>query len=77
MDRRTVVIDRIAKTVPVREMPREGGAVALVTDGGLLILDGRPVTIGFAARATITAEMTAPTLLSGLTVNGRDVPTDG
>lgn len=77
LDRRTVLIDRISETIPVRELPRESGAIALVTEGGLLILDGRPVKLGFASRSPITADMKVPFLLSGLTVNGRDVPTAG
>ena len=77
IDRRTVLIDRISKAVPVREMPREGGAVALVSEGGLLLLDGKALTLGFTAHSPITADMTAPSTLSGLTVNGLDVPTQG
>ena len=76
-DRRSVVVDRISAMIPVREVARDGGAVALVSDGGLLLLDGRPVTIGFAGRPLVTADMSVPVQLSGLTVNGRDAPASG
>lgn len=77
VDRRTLVVDRISTTVPVRELLRDNGSVALVSEGGLLLLDGRPVTVGFAPRAPITAAMSVPIQLSGLTVNGRDALTAG
>ncbi|WP_281824315.1 FlgK family flagellar hook-associated protein [Jannaschia rubra] len=73
LDQRGVLIDRISGQIPLREMPRDGGAVALVSRGGVMLLDGKPATLGFAARAPITAAMTFPTHLSGLEVNGRSV----
>lgn len=76
-DQRALLIDRISAQVPVRELARDDGAVAIVSKGGLLLLDGRPATLGFDTRAPITAEMSAPTQLSGLRVNGRDVGTTG
>ena len=77
LDQRTVLIDRISQQIPVRELPRDDGTVALVSVGGVLLLDGRPAQLGFAPRAPITAAMSAPTHLSGLTVNGRTIQTGG
>ncbi|MCK0169058.1 flagellar hook-associated protein FlgK [Jannaschia sp. S6380] len=77
LDQRTRVLDRISQEVPIRELPRDNGAVALVTQGGVLLLDGRPAELGHDGRNPITPDMTAPDQLSGLTVNGRPVSTDG
>lgn len=76
-DQRSVLIDRISAQIPVRALPRDDGDVALVSAGGIMLLDGRPAVLGFDARAPITPEMSFPTHLSGLTVNGRDVAVGG
>jgi len=71
MDQRQVLIDEISAIVPVRELPREHGQVALMTAGGLQLLDGRAVTIDFTSVSTITPDMTVAA--GGLflpTVNG-------
>lgn len=78
LDQRQNAIDRISTLVPVRELQREGGKVALVTEGGALIYDERPLTIGFTPRAGIEPDLTlAAGDLSGLTLNGLDVATTG
>ena len=79
MDERQVLIDRIADLVPVREIPREGGTIALMTTGGLILLDGTAASIAFSASPVIEPDMSlAGGVLSGLTVNGRPmVPGDG
>ncbi|MEO8529659.1 MAG: flagellar hook-associated protein FlgK [Deltaproteobacteria bacterium] len=71
MDQRQLLIDDISQIVPVREIQRDNGQVALMTAGGLQLLDGRPVTIEFTSVSTITADMTVSS--GGLfipTVNG-------
>lgn len=75
MDQRQQVIDRITAIVPVRELDRGMGVVALYTDGGAMLLDGtRPAEIGFSPAGMVTADMTAGSgALSGLTLNGRPV----
>lgn len=75
MDQRQQLIDGIADLVPLREIQRANGQVALYTTGGAALLDGsRPATLGFAAVGVITAEMTlASGALSPLTLNGRVV----
>ncbi len=75
LDQRGQVIDRISAQIPVRELPRDNGAVALVSDGGAILLDGRPVQLEFAARAPITPDMSIPVQLSPLSMNGRVAPT--
>ncbi len=73
LDQRTLLIDRISEQIPVRELAREDGTLALVTAGGIMLLDGHPAVLGFTPRAPITAAMTSPVQLSELTVNGRVV----
>lgn len=73
LDRRTVLIDRVSRQIPLHEIQRDGGTVALVSKGGVILLDGKPATFGFASRAPITPAMSAPVQLSGLTVNGSPV----
>lgn len=77
LDRRGLLIDRINEAIPVRELARDHDTVALVAEGGALLLDGRASEIGFTPRAPITAGMDYPTHLSGLTIDGREVPNSG
>lgn len=74
-DQRQSVIDRLSEFLPVRELPRDHGAVALVTTGGALLLDGRPARLEFTPAGVIAPHMTvANGLLSGIRIDGRDVP---
>jgi flagellar hook-associated protein 1 FlgK len=78
LDQRRQLIDEINVIVPVREMPRQNGQVALYSEGGALLLDGPAATLGFAAANLVTADMTpSPGTLSGLTLNGLDLRTGG
>ena len=77
LDQRGLLIDRISSQIPVRELPRDGGVVALVSQGGLLLIDGDPATFSFESRSPITPSMTSPIQLSTLSYNGREVPVSG
>ncbi|WP_281981086.1 flagellar hook-associated protein FlgK [Thalassorhabdomicrobium marinisediminis] len=78
MDQRQTVIDTIATLVPVRELDRDGGQVALLSPGGELLLDGKAKQFGFVPNGTITADMTlASGALSGLTLDGAPLAADG
>ncbi|AJE44832.1 flagellar hook-associated protein FlgK [Celeribacter indicus] len=77
MDQRQVLIDRIAEIVPVTEIPRENGMVALYTTGGAALVESKAATVSFTATPTITPDMTlANGALSGLSINGMPVSTD-
>ena len=77
-DQRQVVIDRIADYIPVREVPRDNGVVALTTPAGAMLLDGQRVTLGFERANVIAPHMTFDNgLLSGLTANGQAVTPAG
>lgn len=75
MDSRQAAIDQIAKIVPVQEVARENGRVALFTTGGTTLLDGStPARIGFSAASIVTPDMTlANGALSGLSIDGRSL----
>jgi flagellar hook-associated protein 1 len=78
IDQRQQLIDRLAGIIPLREMPRERGQVALYTTGGASLLEGRPMLVGFTASGLVTADMTlVGGGLSGLTLNGQPIPVGG
>lgn len=73
-DNRQVAIDRLADFLPLRQVARDNGAVALFTTGGATLLDGVPAQFAFSAVNVIAPHMTAGNgLLSGLSINGTDV----
>lgn len=76
MDQRQKVIDAITQILPVREIARDGGKVALFTAGGAMLVDGSAAVFGFAPIGVITPDMTLQSgALSGLTMNGLSIPT--
>ncbi|MBU2992366.1 flagellar hook-associated protein FlgK [Octadecabacter sp. 1_MG-2023] len=78
LDQRQQVIDDIAEIVPIRELDRDGGQVALMTPDGEMLLDGKAKEFGFAQNNTIVADMTfAGGGLSGITVDGQPIASDG
>lgn len=77
VDQRQALIDQISAVVPVREVNRDHGQIALFTPGGAVLLDGRPAELGFIPVGVITADMTVEGgALSGLTLNGNPVAID-
>ncbi len=78
LDQRQQIIDSVAELVPLREVPRENGQVALFTTGGAVLLEGTPARFGFEPAGSVTPGMSlASGALSGLTLNGRAIATDG
>lgn len=70
-DHRQVVIDRIAEIVPIREISRDRGNLALFTEGGAILLDGTAARIDFRPANLVMPHMTqANGLLSGFAMNG-------
>ncbi|MBP1805091.1 flagellar hook-associated protein FlgK [Rubellimicrobium aerolatum] len=77
LDQQGVLLDKVATMVPIRQMERTGGAIALITPQGATLLDGsRAATVGFVASPTITGAMAYPDNLQGLTLNGKPVGGD-
>lgn len=78
MDLRQQTIDQISSIVPMRQVDRDHGMIALFTTGGAVVLDGQAAKIGFSPVGVIVPEMTQDSgALSGLTVNGKAVHTAG
>lgn len=78
VDRRARVVSGLAEIVPIREIQRANGRVALYTAGGQMMLDGtRPVQFGFTPSPAMTAATAVgENGLSGLTADGRPVSAD-
>ena len=78
MDQRQQLIDQIASVVPLREVPRDHGQIALFTTGGAVLVDGRAARFGFTSVGIVEADMTlASGGLSDLTLNGLPIATSG
>lgn len=74
-DRRQHLVDSISGQIPLREVAQADGRIALMTTGGVTLLDGKAAVLGFAPVHTMTKEMSvASGALSGLTLNGREMP---
>ena len=54
IDQRQLAIDAINTIVPVREVSRPNGQVALISEGGAVLLDGTPAEVTFSAATTVT-----------------------
>ncbi|MCF8510075.1 MAG: flagellar hook-associated protein FlgK [Rhodobacteraceae bacterium] len=78
LDQRQTLIDSISAVVPLREIARNDGQVALYTTGGAMLVDGSAATFGFNPVGMITAEMSVGIgSLSGLTLNGQPLAASG
>lgn len=78
IDQRQALIDGVAEIIPVKELPRELGSVALMTPKGVVLLDGHAAEITFEARHSVTVGMSVENgLLSGVQVNGSDIRESG
>ena len=71
-DERQVLVDRIAAIVPVQEVARDSGKIALFTTEGAVLLDGNlPARLEIAGNTQITAGQTVGAGLELLTFNGK------
>lgn len=78
MDQRQQVIDSIAAILPLREVQREFGQVALYALNGAALVEGPAAQFGFSRTAAIGPDTSlAEGELSGLTLNGRPVALSG
>ncbi|MGC3939825.1 flagellar hook-associated protein FlgK [Roseobacter sp. EG26] len=76
-DNRQALVDEISAIVPVRQISRDNGQIALYSTGGAILLDGGIAEIEFTPVNQVTPYMTlAGGQLSGLTINGFSVRTD-
>lgn len=76
-DQRQQTLDRINEIVPVRVLPRDNNQVALVSQKGAILLDGKAAEIGFVPATYITPDLSLGAGdLSGLTLNGSAQPSE-
>jgi flagellar hook-associated protein 1 len=73
-DSRDTLVSELSQIVPLRTHIRPEGRMMVFTEGGSVLLDLQPATLGFTPVPGMTAGMTlAGGQLSGLTLNGRPV----
>lgn len=74
MDQRQTLIDGLSSIVPIHEIARDNGLIALFTSGGAILLDGKAAELSFSPAGIIVPEMTLGTgALSSLLLNGQPV----
>jgi flagellar hook-associated protein 1 len=71
-DQRQALVDGIAAVLPVREVARENGRIALYAAGGVALVDERARQFGFAPSGAIGPGSGG---LSGLTLDGKPLDT--
>jgi len=78
LDQRGQLLAQLSEAVPVRSVPRDNGAIAVFTPGGAILLDGTVAELEFTASNVVEPHMTGDNgLLSGLTINGVNIPSRG
>ncbi|WP_425097733.1 flagellar hook-associated protein FlgK [Tropicibacter sp. S64] len=71
LDERARLLDSVSDIVPLRVVARENNTVAVYTQGGAVLLDGKTFEVGFTQTRSIAPYMTqAAGDLSGLTLDG-------
>ncbi|MEL6519597.1 MAG: flagellar hook-associated protein FlgK [Pseudomonadota bacterium] len=76
LDQRQQVIDEISEIIPVRQVPRDRSMVALFSENGAILLDGRAAEFEFTQSGFITPAQTVQNgSLSGLLIDGQTVDT--
>lgn len=77
-DQRQQIIDQISEIVPLRQISRGQGRIALMSRDGEMLVDHDVRRIGFTSAGVITPDMTfSGGGLGGLTINGNPVPGGG
>ena len=77
-DERQRLLNEISDIVPLRVVDRDKGEIALYSQGGVVLLDGSPMEVGFEPTYAIDASMTfGGGQLNGLTLRGTPVDTAG
>lgn len=74
LDQRQQLVDSVAEIIPVRELDRGNGVIALMTPQGKLLLDGTAAELSFTPANTMTADLSLSAgTLSGISINGNPV----
>lgn len=78
MDQRQQLIDTVGRLIPVTEVTRENGQIALFTEAGTPLVDGPAASLGFTRAGLVTSDLSQGAgTLSGLTLNGQPIQTAG
>lgn len=78
LDSRQRLVDDVARIIPVQELQRDNGTIALYSTTGGLLVDATSAKFEFDAIGFIAADMTlASGALSGLVLNGEPISTSG
>ncbi|MDW3223896.1 MAG: flagellar hook-associated protein FlgK [Paracoccaceae bacterium] len=76
-DNRQVLVDEISEIVPIRQVARDRGQIALYSTNGAILIDGGVAEVAFSPVNQVTPYMTLTGgQLSGLTIDGFPVATD-
>ena len=70
-DQRGVLLTQVAETVGIHVLKRDFGAVAIVSKGGAVLIDGRAYEVEFTPAVQVTADRFLGTGLNALTMEGR------
>ncbi|MBK0329255.1 flagellar hook-associated protein FlgK [Rhodobacteraceae bacterium F11138] len=71
LDQRQLLVDEVNQIVPVNQVERDYGQIALYTNGGAILLDGTAATVEFSGVMDTVPEMTIDNGgLSGISING-------
>jgi len=75
-DERQRLVDQISSRIPIRQVRRENNDLMILTQQGIPLLDGEAASLSFQAASAIGAGsryQPGSGLLSGLTIDGRDI----
>ncbi|MEL0436921.1 flagellar hook-associated protein FlgK [Phycobacter sp. K97] len=74
LDQRSMLVDEIGEMIPVNVIQRDMGRIALYSEGGQALIDGKASELSFSPKSDMLPHMTIGNgLLSGLEINGRPV----
>jgi flagellar hook-associated protein 1 FlgK len=76
-DQRALALDRIADAVGIRVLPRDFGMVAIISESGQILLDGKAKEISFTPAVEVTPDRFLGLGLNSLEIDGRAVPISG
>ncbi|MEM9581686.1 MAG: flagellar hook-associated protein FlgK [Pseudomonadota bacterium] len=70
-DQRQQLVDQISEMIPIQEIPREHGRIALMTSNGTILVEEKAAQFDFSPTSTLVPEMTIQSGgLSGLSISG-------
>ena len=75
LDQRQALIDSLSEIVPIIEVQKDRGAVALFSQKGAILLDGRPATFSFSQAGFVGTTSSLGVDLSGLAIDGAPIST--